>query len=93
MEFLSRHWKSRTLILLLLGAIVSLLMWCLQFTEWALSMSALPPDTDQGERPPAELMMVLPFVKVLVMMILPALLVLVVRSLLRLLVKAFRASE
>ena len=80
MEFIARHWKSRTLTILFLSTLISLLVWSLEFTDWAATVSSLPQNDEHGERPPGALMMVLPFVKVLVLMTVPAVLVVAVRA-------------
>ena len=88
MDYLKRHWKSRTLILLLLGTAVSLAMWGLEFTDWAAELNAqsLPhgaADAADRKPPPAALMAILPFVKCMVFIVVPASVVIWVRTLFR----------
>ena len=87
MEFLKRHWKSRTLILIVFGTVVSLLMWSLELTQWAQSMNTPPAVAEDGQRPPPALMIILPLVKVLLMLAVPASLVIGIRALFRVLLK------
>ncbi len=86
MKYLTRHWQSRTLILLLLSSVVGLGMWGLELSEWAAEINAQSAQVNEHgregrETPPAALIAILPFIKWLVFTLLPASMVVGVRAL------------
>ena len=92
MKFLKRHWRSRTIVLLAMGALVSLAMWGLESTQWAAELNEVGVGQNEGQGqggPPAALRMILPFVKVFIFLALPASLVIGIRTLTRKLKRQF----
>ena len=101
MEFLKRHWQSRTLLILGLSSLLGLLMFSLEFTQWAEEVNrgllSLDSSQDMTDSPIQQLSvsvrMILPFVKVLVFILVPALLIMGIRACYRSLSRGIRQRK
>ncbi len=88
MRFIKRNWKTRTLVILTLSALVSLIFYSLEFTQWAGGINEVLPVVEEcigidceGVRPPSSfLMKILPFAKVLMLTLVPASIVVGIRA-------------
>lgn len=77
MKYLQINWKSRTLIVLLISVLISVLLISLELTSWAeqINQQGFSHGDSDGERPniPSGMIYILPFVKIIVLMGVPML--------------------
>tara|TARA_B110000046_G_C12838602_1_gene332600 strand:+ start:19 stop:312 length:294 start_codon:yes stop_codon:yes gene_type:complete len=80
MKHLKQQWQSRTSIVLIVSVLVSLLLVCLELTDWAaqINQQGYTHGAADGEKPKIApvLMYILPFVKELILIGVPMLLTL-----------------
>lgn len=80
MKYLSYRWQPRTLILLAISIVISLLLISLELTEWAQHVNQTGYSHGDGEDKrniPVFIMYILPFVKEIVLIGVPLLLTLI----------------
>lgn len=85
MKYVKINWVSRTLIIVGISIIISLLMVSLELTDWAAQMNLQTEVHGKGEgdkrNMPTALMYILPFVKELILIGVPMLLTLLILTL------------
>lgn len=78
MKHLQYHWKSRTLVVLVISIVISMLLVLLESTDWAAQINqqgySHGGEDGEGKGIPSVLRYILPFVKELVLIGVPLLL-------------------
>ncbi|GMQ47257.1 hypothetical protein [Vibrio sp. 10N] len=74
MKYLTKNWKQRSAVILLISLIVSGLMWSVEFSSWAESINesamALEPQNDEKSAP-FLFMFAMSFIKLIVLTSVP----------------------